>query len=254
MSENFSVVISGSFRKHLEGIQQASQAFQKAGVRVLSPEASAPLNPGQEFVLFATDDTHDPKVLEQRHLDAITRADALYVYNPGGYVGASATLEIGWALASHKPIFWKEKAQDFTIALYSEQVCEPAAVPDRLRELRRDPLAQVGPRSSIADVQACAWALANQRGFQDETPLEIMLLMIEEVGELAKGVRKDIGLKFDKAQEGKTSRIETELADIFIYALHFANACKLDLFNIFLEKEKANSKRTWASKPPASAA
>ena len=248
MSAPLSVVISGSFRKHLEGINAVGKAFAAAGIEVLSPKISNVINPGHEFAILESDDTHDPKTLEQRHLDAITKCDALYVFDPEGYLGLSATLEVGWALALGKPIFCKEVAQDFTLKLFCDQVATPAEVKTKILELRAKPLDTVHARSSTLDLQAVSALLGAQRGFHDEKPLEIMLMMVEEVGELAKALRKTIGLKVDAAKANEIGKVEGEAADIFIYLLHLANACNFDLGEAFKKKELVNSQRDWQKK------
>jgi nucleoside 2-deoxyribosyltransferase len=42
--------------------------------------------------------------------DAIDRSDALYVLNPGGYIGTLVKIEIGYALGRRKPVFFSEAA------------------------------------------------------------------------------------------------------------------------------------------------
>jgi len=42
--------------------------------------------------------------------DAIDRSDALYVLNPGGYIGTLVKVEIGYALGRRKPIYFSEPA------------------------------------------------------------------------------------------------------------------------------------------------
>jgi nucleoside 2-deoxyribosyltransferase len=133
-----SVVISGSFRKHFSGIQSTLTAFEEVGIKVLSPHRAKVVNPGEEFAILESDDTSDPETLQQRHFDAITAADALYVFNPEGYVGASATMELGWALALGKPVFAKEVAADFTLKLFCKNVLTPAQIRDVLLERRKN--------------------------------------------------------------------------------------------------------------------
>src|SRR3989344_5711175 len=105
MSKKLSVVISGSFRRYFDGISETVGTFESLGIDILSPKASKVINPGEEFAVLETDDTSDPRTLEQRHLDAITAADALYLYNPEGYIGDSSKMELGWAIALGNPLF-----------------------------------------------------------------------------------------------------------------------------------------------------
>jgi len=110
-----SIVISGSFRKYLPEIGQLIIEFQQLGIDVLSPQSAKTKNSSDEFVFLISDLPKDPKVLEQRHLDAIEEADALYIYNPEGYIGLSTAMEMGWAHALCKPIYVKEKPTDITL-------------------------------------------------------------------------------------------------------------------------------------------
>lgn len=111
------IVISGSFRKFYCGICETINTLESNGITVLSPKISQIINPKDEFVVFEHDISDDPRILEDNHLHAIDQADALFVYNPNGYVGLSAALEIGYAISLGIPIYFKEKPEDFTLAL-----------------------------------------------------------------------------------------------------------------------------------------
>lgn len=84
---------------------------------------------------------------------------------------------------------------------------------------------------------------SKERGFDKETARDTLLLMVEEVGELARAIRKQAGIKTD--DKSKIYAIEEELADIFIYLLHLSNILKLDLEDAFWKKEEENKKRVW---------
>lgn len=243
--KNFIVVISGSFRKHFSGIQEKIGEFEAAGIDVLSPKKAGVKNPGEEFAILETDDTNDPKTFETRHLDAIEAADALYLYNPDGYIGASAALELGYALALGKPIFSKEPGEDFTLKLFSGIVANPGEIAKKLREINCHPLETINPRSSLGALQKCSRAITAQRDFSKETPTEIMLLLVEEVGELAKAIRKFTNLKIDVAKADKYPLLQDEFGDVLIYLLHLANSLGVSLFTAISEKERKNERRFW---------
>jgi len=244
-SKKLSVVVSSSFRKHFEGISRVVKEFEKVDIQVLSPKPSKIINPKHEFVILETDDTDDPKTLEQRRLDAIEKADALYIYNLDGYIGASATLELGWAIALGKPIYSKEESKDFTLKLFSGKVATPSEIKKELLKNKNFLLKTINNRSSLKNLQEYIHNVVIQRGFDDEKPADIMLLMVEEVGELAKALRKYIGLKIDQNKKDKYVQLEHELADVFIYLLDLANTCNVDLFQALREKEHENNKRFW---------
>ncbi len=109
-------VVSGSFKKFYDGIIKTIEEFERCGAKVLSPKVSRIINAGEEFALLESDTTKNIKVLEKKHLDAIRESDFLYVYNPEGYIGTSATMEIGWALSLDKPVFSLQKPSDLVLA------------------------------------------------------------------------------------------------------------------------------------------
>lgn len=243
MVKKLSVVVSGSFRRSYAGISETVRTFESLGIDVLSPRASRVVNPGEEFAVLETDDTDDPKTLEQRHLDAITAADALYLYDPEGYIGDSSKMELGWAIALGKPVFCKELVDDSTLKLFCGTVATPEQVKTQLEAL--NPLESINERSSVAALQHYIHEMVVRRGFDKETPRDVFLLLVEEVGELAKALRKYIGLKTDKDKQDRYGKLESEMGDVFIYLLDLANLLNIPLFRALHGKEKENEKRTW---------
>lgn len=241
----FKVVISGSFRKYFNGIQKKIEEFEEVGIAVISPKRARVINPLEEFVVLETNKITDSKTIEQQHLDAIYEADALYLYDEKGYMGASATMELGWALAIGKPIYAMEESEDFTLKLFCGKVATPAEIKEDLIQRECGLINTICYRSSLAHLQKYIHKGVVQRGFDKETPRDIMLLMVEEVGELAKAVRKYSGLKIDQDKKEKYTKIENELADVLIYLLDLSNSCGIDTFKAFQEKEQENSKRIW---------
>ena len=244
MSKKLSVVISDSFRRYFDGISETVGTFESLGIDVLSPKASKMINPGEGFAVLETDDTSDPRTLEQRHLDTITAADALYLYNPEGYIGDSSKMELGWAIALGKPVFCKELVADSTLKFFCGSVTTPEQVKTVLEN--RSPLESINERSSVVVLQQYIHDMVVRRGFDKETPRDVLLLMVEEVGELAKAVRKYSGLKSDEERKGRYPALEGELADVFIYLLDLANLLDISLFHALHEKEQENEKRSWS--------
>jgi NTP pyrophosphatase (non-canonical NTP hydrolase) len=244
MTKKLSIVISGSFRRYFDGISETVKAFEALGIEVLSPKASQVINLGEEFAVLETDDTSDPQTLEQRHLDAITAADALYLYDPDGYIGDSSKMELGWAVALGKPVFCKELVADSTLKFFCGTVATPEGVRQSLES--RSPLEVINPRSSVAVLQQYIHDMVVRRGFDKETPRDALLLFVEEVGELAKAMRKYLGLKTDQDRQEKYTKLESELADVFIYLLDLANLLEISLFHALHEKEQENEKRSWS--------
>ena len=242
-TKKLSIVISGSFRRHFDGISEAVKIFESLGIDVLSPKASKVVNPGDEFAVLETDGTSDPRTLEQRHLDAITNADALYLYDPDGYIGDSSKMELGWAIALGKPVFCKKLVEDSTLKLFCGKVATPEQVNGELSN--RAPVATINERSSVPTLQRYIHEMVVRRGFDKETPRDALLLFVEEVGELAKAMRKYLGLKTDQDRQERYTKLESELADVFIYLLDIANLLDISLFSALRDKEVENEKRSW---------
>ena len=79
----------------------------------------------------------------------------------------------------------------------------------------------------------------------NNTPLELFCYLTEEVGELAKEIRKnEKNMEIDKNKEYDSS-LKDELADVFIYLLAIANKYEIDLFTAFKDKERINLDRFW---------
>ena len=83
-----------------------------------------------------------------------------------------------------------------------------------------------------------------ERGFSDETVQEKIMLLMEEIGELCKAIRKN-ATNVKSAQDSKIHRIQDEFADVMLYIMALANKLDIDLTRAIIEKEKENSKRTW---------
>jgi NTP pyrophosphatase (non-canonical NTP hydrolase) len=85
--------------------------------------------------------------------------------------------------------------------------------------------------------------MVEARGFADESPKDMLVLLMEEIGELARAIRKNEGIKM--AGDTKRSEMEDEFADCLIYLIDLANHYKIDLEKAFTEKEEKNNKRVW---------
>lgn len=98
--------------------------------------------------------------------------------------------------------------------------------------------------SSLKDVQVYINKMIEERGFDKNTPQDVMLLLTEEIGELAKEIRKITQIKMDISKTRETD-VSGEIADVFIYILSMCRVMKIDLLEALKEKEERNLKRTW---------
>ncbi len=83
--------------------------------------------------------------------------------------------------------------------------------------------------------------LVIERGYDQETVSEVFTLLVEEVGELAKAIRKTNGQKVHL--DSKTHEVGEELADVFWLVIDLCNRLGINLADAFDAKEAKNQKR-----------
>ena len=114
-------------------------------------------------------------------------------------------------------------------------------------DIQQELLKKLSDKSSINEIQSYIKKVMEVRGFNKEKSSDKILLLVEEVGELAKAIRKnERKLGIDKTKEYNYSSIESEIADVFIVLLSICDILNMDLLKVFLEKEEENIKRTWS--------
>ena len=82
------VVISGSFRKHLQGILKLKTELEKRGIEVIKPNKIKAINNIEDpnFVRFEGEENIHPYILEMEYFDAIGECDAHIIYNKDSYM------------------------------------------------------------------------------------------------------------------------------------------------------------------------
>lgn len=75
-----------------------------------------------------TDSLKEKKRLALEHYRAIDEADVVYLLTPGGYMGTSCQLELGYAIASQKPIYFSEPTNDPALDCYAISFVDPYSV------------------------------------------------------------------------------------------------------------------------------
>jgi hypothetical protein len=121
-SDSLRATVSGSFRRSMAAVQEAVYALTDAGVRVLSPADPRVVAQLDDFLFVASDHLRAVKPVQNRHLSAIAVSDFLWVAAPDGYIGLSAAMEIGYAVALGVPVYSSERPADLTMKQYVEVV------------------------------------------------------------------------------------------------------------------------------------
>lgn len=121
-------LIIGSFRKHYKEILKVIDIFCSAGITVLSPKKSFVINPEDEFVLFDYDPQNKSKrEIEDAVLEKIRNVDFVYLANFNGYVGLSASFEVGYCHAHGIKVFALEPSEELC-AEYIDDIKTPEEV------------------------------------------------------------------------------------------------------------------------------
>ncbi len=103
---------------------------------------------------------------------------------------------------------------------------------------------KINEKQSLKSLQSLREEMWHEMAFDDETAEQTLLLMVEEVGELAKATRKQIGMKCDTSS-GNYTNISEEVADVFSLLLDFCTVTGIDLFDAFKSKSEKNIGRVW---------
>ncbi len=88
-------------------------------------------------------------------------------------------------------------------------------------------------------------ATCKEKGWDKNSITEVFLLFNEEIGELAKAIRKQTGFKGEQKSKNKDN-LEEEFADVLNYLLELANRFDVDLTEVYFKKHKINNTRKWA--------
>lgn len=105
-------------------------------------------------------------------------------------------------------------------------------------------MAHLPEHPTLKDLQHYIDEVCKERGWVKDSYAEKFLLFTEEVGELAKAMRRAAGLYEEKAKQ-QQSELAEEFADVLSYLLDLANLYQIDLETAFREKEQINQTRTW---------
>lgn len=119
------ITISGSYRKHFDRIVTTKREFEELGASILRP-LSEEIRERENELVRLSGDPDDLREVQEAQLKAVSDCDLLYVVNPAGYVGPSATLEIGFAHALGKKIITSEPPFEAVVAVLVDDVCSPA--------------------------------------------------------------------------------------------------------------------------------
>jgi len=228
MGSRLKAVVCGSFRRDPTALAREFHQLQDAGCTVLSPLDLDFVTEVEGFVYGQTDLGRSSAEIEQAHLRAMQMADFVWLHCPGGYVGTSAAMELGFAHALGLRVFAAEPPENVAM-LDLVQLCEsPAAAGDLARQ-RAD-----APSRALLSLQSYYARAARERGWDDESAGQTVDLLRGEVDELEAALGEATGDDEDPA---------LELADVLLYVVHLSNILGLDLGRAVRDKERINADR-----------
>src|ERR1700752_3168157 len=102
----------------MEAITTAVHELASLSIRVLSPADPRVVAAEGEFLFVASDRVRSVRLVQDRHLESFRAANFLWLVCPDGYVGQSASREVGFAAAIGVPIFTTHAPGDLTLREY----------------------------------------------------------------------------------------------------------------------------------------
>jgi len=100
--------------------------------------------------------------------------------------------------------------------------------------------------NTLEEVQEYIRKVIEIRGFSNQSIEQAMLLLTEEIGELAKAIRKEkTTMSIDNNKIRNYDTIESEVADVFLVLCTICNKLNINLFSSLKDKEKKNIERIW---------
>lgn len=167
--------VSGSFHRHMGAITAAVHELAALSIRVLSPADPRVVAAQGDFLFVASDRVRSVRLVQDRHLESIRAANFVWLVCPDGYVGQSASMEIGYAAGAGVPIFSTRAPSDLTLREYVSIV---PALSEALHRVEIDPRPRrpegllIDPHASIEEahetLERIKTALTHESGSGDQ--------------------------------------------------------------------------------------
>lgn len=111
-SENNTVTLLGSLRKHLTFIKEKALELNSFGYKILGPNLGSVKTNENGFVVFEDDISGDPILIESDFIEKCLKSERIIVCDKDGYVGNTVMFEIGYLLAKNKKIEFTQQPND----------------------------------------------------------------------------------------------------------------------------------------------
>jgi len=112
---------------------------------------------------------------------------------------------------------------------------------------QKDLLNDINENATLNQIQDYVEKVVELRGFANQPVQETVLLLLEEMGELAKAVRKAATrMSVDVDKMHSYDSVESEAADVFFVLVALCNQLDVNLLDALKEKELKNCERNWS--------
>lgn len=145
-------ILHGSFRKHHSEIKDAIDIFQNVGIEVLAPKNLQIVDNKDGFVIFEGEDGLDVRIIELQylnHLKSLGSDGFSYFMDPEGYLGKTASYELGIAQAMNVRCFFQQSPQDHPVYILPNSVWSPQNLADYVSKYKVTPL----PQSNVDETE-----------------------------------------------------------------------------------------------------
>lgn len=135
MGNKFRCILHGSFSKHFEEIQYVHKLLTDAGIEVLAPKAGELVAYENGFGLFKDEVGEDPRTVELLYLHNLKKLGSngfSYFINPGGYIGKSASYELGIAQLTNTRTFLTNSLDDHPAYIHKNSVWNPSKLVEHI--------------------------------------------------------------------------------------------------------------------------
>ena len=110
-------IVIGSSMKNRSLIKSTMKELDKLGYITLFPNIDYSLEDCDVALSI-----EEKNKLAWDHYEAVEEADAVYFILPNGYMGTSCKIELGYALALKKPVYFSELTNDMGLDGYPRKI------------------------------------------------------------------------------------------------------------------------------------
>lgn len=193
--KKFRCVIHGSFQKHFGLIQQTYHLFDQAGIEVLAPQDLEIIGIKDGFTLLEGQNDQDQRLIELLYLHNLKKLGGdgfSYFVNPEGYLGKSASYELGIAQLTNTRCFYYSKLADHPAYVHKNAIWKPEdlvefivknqALPEPMVKRSERKIHQLWQDLMVPGSVVATGAIIEHQSMQTKSAREILLVKTHKWG------------------------------------------------------------------------